>query len=577
MAHVLSSLFVLLAFIALRNGRFGWGWSIAVVLLTASTFGDPLTIAFGLAPALAVGILESIRGRHWRGGLATSSAPIAALFAAGLLRLVTELLGTFGTYPGAPLASHSQLVQNLKSLFPGVISLLGLGTSLRNSEVPWELEIFRSFGLLVVMTGVVVATRYLLKGVLSGQRRIGVLGMAGRGDARFRLSDLLVLAVLGDGVIYVALGLPGSWLRYLTPGIIFASILGATVLGHFIQQRSSLRSVHVMTAAAVLIAGCCASSVAIVLTDAVPTTPYSEVATFLAAHHLYKGVGDYWTSAPITVYSEGKVAVRQVVPFYSGGLQPYLELAKSTWYTGKFQFLIYNLNESAYGVPLYYGQRIAESFSYPFSQVAHTYSYRSFRIVVWKRPVTIADLENPVQQGAGFAGTEGKALPGLPQSNWPKLAIQPADELPLFASAGQTVSSHGLNGQYEVSIYNFYSGSAESDFYKNKDLALSYVLPAGAAIAPLAGRTGVSGTSEGFNLSECAGSSSVEPGDRCSGSISKPYSAGVITVFERGSTVTVITYQPSGQHQAAPPPGELAKNVKVAKSVISLLATAGIS
>jgi hypothetical protein len=387
----------------------------------------------------------------------------------------------------------------------------------------------------------------------------------------------LVLAVLGDVVVYVKLGLPGAGLHYLTPGIIFASILGAMFLGHFIQQCSSRQALYLLTAAAVVIAGCCASSVGVIMSDPVPTSPYSGVSTFLAAHHLYKGVGDYWTSAPITVYSGGAVTVRQVVPFYSGGLQPYLELSKTSWYTGTFQFLIYNLDESAYGVPQKYGDRILDSVDYPFSAVAQTYTYRSFVIVVWKRPLSIADLEFPVQQSALFSAIEGQALPGLPSSNWPKLSAVASDELPLFSAAGQTTSSHGLTGQYEVGIYNFLSASAETNFYENKDLALSYVIPPGAALLPLAGPTGVSGTSEGFDLIECGATSSVESGDTCSGSATRPYSAGVITVVERGSTVSVITYSPSGQPSTVPPPGELAENVTVAKSVNTLLASAGIN
>jgi hypothetical protein len=428
---------------------------------------------------------------------------------------------------------------------------------------------------LVVTIGVLVATRYLLIGVLSGQPRIDV--MAGRSNASFRWSDLLVLAVFGDVVTYVLLSVDASGLRYLVPGVIFASILGAMYLGHFVNEISNRRVQHVIAAFALLVVGCCASCVGFVLTESVPTSPYSEVSTFLADHHLYKGVGDYWTSAPISVDSDGQVVVRQVLLSFTGGLTPYLNLAKSTWYTGKFQFLICNLDESSNGVRQYYGQQLLDASKFPFSQVAHTYDYLSFRIVVWKSPVTIADLENNVPRAAGYAGITGQALPGLPESNWPKLSAQPADELPLFASAGQTTSSNGLAGHYEVSIYNFYSRSTETAFYGNPDLALSDVITDGAAIAPLVGSTGVRGVSEGFDLSECGGSSSVEPDDKCSGRARKPYSVGVITVFERGPTVTVITYRPNDEQNPADPHAELAKNVKVANSVTSLLATAGIS
>lgn len=62
----------------------------------------------------------------------------------------------------------------------------------------------------------------------------------------------------------------------------------------------------------------------------------------------------------------------------------------------------------------------------------------------------------PIPQLAGFAGIEGKALPGLSKSNWPKLTVQPASEVTLVgASAGQTSTSNSLTNYYEADIYNW--------------------------------------------------------------------------------------------------------------------------
>lgn len=205
-------------------------------------------------------------------------------------------------------------------------------------------------------------------------------------------------------------------------------------------------------------------------------------------------------------------------------------------------------------------------------------NYNLISVGVSAETEAAADIlaNKPVPQLAGFSGIDGKALPGLPKTNWPKLtALTKSSLLFAGASSGQTTSSNDLT--YEVAIYDFSSVSSETSFYEDKDAQLSYVIPEGAAIARLSGSTGVSGTSEVFNLSECGGSSSVESGNRCSGSISKPFSAGVVTVFERGSTITVIIYLASGLHSATPPPGEVAKNVKIANSVISLLSSVGVS
>ena len=177
----------------------------------------------------------------------------------------------------------------------------------------------------------------------------------------------------------------------------------------------------------------------------------------------------------------------------------------------------------------------------------------------------------PVQEMEGFKGIVGKALPGLPSSNWPKLS----PGTPLVGTAEETTSSIDL--AYEVDIFDFSTAGGATASYKSANTSLfNNVEPLGAAMTPLAGGTGVSGSSEGFNLIECGGSSSVQAGNKCSGNNSKPFSVGVVTVFERGTTVTAILYfAPSPQ--ALPSPGELLKNIKVARSVISLLSSVGVS
>jgi len=174
----------------------------------------------------------------------------------------------------------------------------------------------------------------------------------------------------------------------------------------------------------------------------------------------------------------------------------------------------------------------------------------------------------------GFSAIDGKALPGLPSENWPALGEQYPAGTPGFYGANAEQSTNSNDLAYEVDIFRFPNATAEARFYNDDSNVLSYSTPSGSEIAPLGYNTGVSGQSRAFNLIECGGSSSVEPGNTCSGSVSKPFSTGVITVFERGSTVTLITYFNSGNQSASQ--GELRKNVKVADSVIALLASVGI-
>jgi hypothetical protein len=55
----------------------------------------------------------------------------------------------------------------------------------------------------------------------------------------------------------------------------------------------------------------------------------SQLATFLAAHHLTSGIGGYWGSSVVTVGSDGAVTIRAVA---SLPLAPYPWEAKSSWY-----------------------------------------------------------------------------------------------------------------------------------------------------------------------------------------------------------------------------------------------------
>jgi hypothetical protein len=142
------------------------------------------------------------------------------------------------------------------------------------------------------------------------------------------------------------------------------------------------------------------------------------------------------------------------------------------------------------------------------------------------------------------------------------------------ATAEQSTSSNdrGLgfgdkrSSAFVVDIFNFPSAAAETKFFEDADNVLANAIPAGSGITDGSSvGTGITGKSTQFELLKCGGSSSVEPGNTCSGSASKPVFAGVVTVFERGLTVTVITDT-----------GLLAQNAKVAQSVITLLASFGI-
>ena len=384
--HVATSLFALVAFLGLRDSRFSRGWIVAVVLLTAGTLGDPLIVAYGLLPALFVGSLESIRSRNWRAGWPLITAPFTAIIGAGAIRLLSIQLGTFEVMPGtAPVVSRSGAIENLQQVVPDLVSLLGLGKSSSTVGVPIGLEVFRVFGILLTAIGVLVAIGGLLLGVASGQPREGVQGMPDRAEASLRLRDLLVVGFMGAVSTFVGLSFDSSGIRYLTAAVIFGAILGAMFAGQFIETLRTRRAKVIIGSVGMVVAMGVFASSALTMAQPIPTSPYANIGDFLKNHQLTRGVGDYWSSAPITAYTNESVNVRQVVPSTDGGLTPYLWISKRDWYTGTFQFLIFDTSRPS-------GQSLLHAAKFPFGAVQRNFRQGAFQIIVWKHPLSMVNL-----------------------------------------------------------------------------------------------------------------------------------------------------------------------------------------
>jgi len=384
MTHIATALVVLLAFLGLSQGRFGWGWCAAVTMLAAGLLSDPLIVAYGIVPTLIVGVFDSIRSRKWLTGLSTASASVASIVLAVVVRTIADHLGTYQIVPGTSSAPLIQMLHNVRALLPDSLALLGLGRRFSASHVPWELELFRVFGALTIAAGLAVGLACLLLNLISGQPRVNVQGMAARSEASFRLNDLLVLGTVGVVVTYVALRADAGGLRYLPVGVVFASILGAMLVGQMVGLLALSRLKYLTAGLAMILLGNAACA-GFFLSRPSPVSPFPLLSNFLVSHHLERGVGDYWSSAPITAYSSGKVTVRQVVPSSQGGISPYLVLAKSTWYFGKFQFLVYDVSTLT-------GRLIREAPGFPFADVDRTYREGPFRIVVWRHATSMAAL-----------------------------------------------------------------------------------------------------------------------------------------------------------------------------------------
>ena len=165
---------------------------------------------------------------------------------------------------------------------------------------------------------------------------------------------------------------------------------------------------------------------------------------------------------------------------------------------------------------------------------------------------------------AHFKAIAGKALPGLPSNIWPVFSTVSKPPELSGAIAQAYVSSN--DRKFDVSIFDFSNAGKESKFYENSNHVLVNVIGQGELAAMPPGNDGIPGQSNELEILWCGASSYVESGNKCSGSATKPYFQGVMTLIERGSTVTVIQDY-----------GLLVENAKVAQSVITLLASVGFS
>ena len=163
-----------------------------------------------------------------------------------------------------------------------------------------------------------------------------------------------------------------------------------------------------------------------------------------------------------------------------------------------------------------------------------------------------------------FKAITGKVLPGFSLSNWSVFSVMNHPPEPWGAITEESASS--LDRKFDVNIFDFSNAGAESKFYENSNNVLENIIGQGELTAMPAGNDGVAGQSNELEILWCGVSSYVERGNRCFGSATKPYFQGVMTLIERGSTVTVIQDY-----------GLLVKNAKVAQSVITFLASVGIT
>ncbi|MGA8726339.1 MAG: hypothetical protein WB565_14995 [Acidimicrobiales bacterium] len=386
--HVGTTLWCLTAFYFLRRGRFDLGWLIAVGLVAAALSGDLQALGIGVVPVLCAGALGAIRARNWRAGAPLAAASLGAVALTLLIRLLARLVGTFAIGGVQPSASSAEAGHNLVRLPVVFSNLLGVGG--KQGSVPIPLEMVRL--LSVALVGVAVGSAVIGIVVQCRRARRDAPVGAGRDDRiseGWHLDDLLVFGCLGGSFLYVALAISSdfNYDRYLTSAVIFACVLTARVVGRWVEHGRTgpwlRRAVAVFVVAAVSFAAGDLVVVAAGRGATYPSQPVPELASFLAAHHLDLGVGDYWSSSITTATTNGAVTVRPVTENPQGKVVRYERQSDADWYAGtSFQFLVFD--------PLAPGAVDKTGAITTFGAPAREYRVGPYRVLVWNHPLTVS-------------------------------------------------------------------------------------------------------------------------------------------------------------------------------------------
>jgi len=388
--HVGTALWCTVAFVALRRRRFDAGWGVAVVFLVVATLSDLSTIAIGLLPCAVVGVLAMARYRSIRGGLSTLAAPVIAVLLALGIRAATVPIGTFSIAHGVTKAHSSRYPANVGLVVRWGAGLLGVGkipVSPASALGPYELlgtgHVQRGFHVLVlavVVASLLFAVASLGLGVATGRH------LTGLSPSRSHLNDLLLLGSAGSAGLFVVLcpNGNGDYARYLTPAVVLGAVLAASVVAHLSTLLTSERAVNV-----VLVLALALTAVGVVGYHRElgrPDAPQSAVAlgSFLEAHDLTSGVGDYWSSSIVTVVTNGEVAVRPVIPDRTKILVRYGRQSAASWYAAvRFSFLVFDLDRPWRDVNAVTGIGT-------FGKPAEQYSVGSYVVLVYPAGISVS-------------------------------------------------------------------------------------------------------------------------------------------------------------------------------------------
>jgi hypothetical protein len=372
--HVSTVLLAVVAFAALRRGRFDWRWGIAVAALAIGMLSDLLMVAYGIVPVFLAGLAAMARARRWQVGAAAVGAAAAAVAAGEAAGLLARAVGTFTLGPGVKIVSLRAMVTNLENVPRYEGALLGFNNSLGTGGVPSGLEDVHLLGAVIVTAATLVALWFLFTGVL--RARPLESGTSDQLGERW-LDDVLAIALIGTASTFIALAQPASaGTRYLVGTVVLTSVLTGRLVARVWEgvHASSLKRGLWLAGAGMTV--CFAVGTGFTVSRPIAVSSPASLASFLEAHHLRSGVGDYWSASITTVASGGAVVVRPVWADGADTLSREMYESSASWYAGqRFQFLVYQVPTDG-GVDLATATRT-------WGPPERTYVVGQYRVLVW--------------------------------------------------------------------------------------------------------------------------------------------------------------------------------------------------
>jgi hypothetical protein len=279
------------------------------VLLTWVEVADQLAVYVGAAPVIVVSAIRLYQRRDtWRIDAGLLVAAVASVIAsAGILLVIRRLGGFVIVPPPAAFVPSALMPHNLWLTVESVLALFGadfFGMRLGLSAVPVLLHLV---GVALAAWACCIAARRLLS-----------------------TSDRLVQ------VLFIGLSINLAAYLFSTQAVDLGSThqiaavlpFGAVLAGRLLPgRRVTAKLVPVLLAVAVVYAG----GFAYYASRPARPPATQAVASWLLAHHLTAGIGDYWASSNTTVAAGDRVRVRPVV-ISCHRFAPYAWEAKKSWY-----------------------------------------------------------------------------------------------------------------------------------------------------------------------------------------------------------------------------------------------------